>query len=894
MDREAQARAEIGVTTISPLLARTMTAVFLLISVAVTAWHLASPREHAPWSRFDNTGTALAQATAGTSGAWDAGLAGNRILLDRIRGFEDAFDDGHPLTRASQAPIQDLLCHLGVGNEKAVLGRDGWLFYAPDLDYLTGPPFLDPQQLALRRRGARPVHPDPLPAILDFQAQLAARGIALVLLPVPVKPGVHPEKLSGDRSAELLQNPSWPDFLARLADAGVIVHDCAPQLAAHHAGGAFLATDTHWRPEAMQEVAGALARSLLQLLPADATRADSWRQMPQDISNLGDIAVMLRLPDGQRHYQPESVTIQHVQRGGKPWRPAPGAPVLLLGDSFTNIFSAQELHWGEGAGLAEQLAYHLCQEVDCIARNDDGAHATRLLLAQELAQGRDRLAGVRVVVWEFACRELAGGDWRPITLPAVAPPRAVATGTVEITGTVAAASEPPRTDSDYPDFVMTLHLTGIHGDSPGLPKDAVVRVLAMRQRQVLPIAAAGPGSSVRLRLRPWAEASADYGRLSGSALHDVELMLRPEQWFGESPTDVKAADPVPPMPLMTEAVPAPVQELPSAEMTAGIQAVLDACRADAERGVQVTGQDGWRFLGAELRQLGAGPFWGEAAQTASRATNAKWRDPLPVIVETRRQLAATGIELLVVPVPLRAVVYADRLPTPAAVAEDGLPPRIDLHMQRFYTLLQEQGVPVLDLVPDFRAARAADASRGPVCCRTDPHWSPRGAALAAERIAAEVQRRGWLPAGSAAYQIGGEGLEGMRAITGTLLAPGDPVEELPVQEIRDAARAIPAIDPAAPLLLLSDSHGLVFSSSKDFPDFGDGAGLREHLAARLGMAIDHLGAKGSAIDNARIELAGRFRKDLAYRAGKKVVVWCFAAREFTESNWRVLPLGPAP
>ena len=37
----------------------------------------------------------------------------------------------------------------------------------------------------------------------------------------------------------------------------------------------------------------------------------------------------------------------------------------------------------------------------------------------ELARGRDRLAGKRLVVWEFAVRELATGNWDflPLKIP---------------------------------------------------------------------------------------------------------------------------------------------------------------------------------------------------------------------------------------------------------------------------------------------------------------------------------------------------------------------------------------------------------------------------------------------------------------------------------------------
>jgi hypothetical protein len=74
--------------------------------------------------------------------------------------------------------------------------------------------------------------------------------------------------------------------------------------------------------------------------------------------------------------------------------------------------------WGESAGLAPQLALALGRPIDVIAQNDAGAFATRQLLARELAAGEDRLAGKRVVIWQFAVRELGVGDWKPVSWPA--------------------------------------------------------------------------------------------------------------------------------------------------------------------------------------------------------------------------------------------------------------------------------------------------------------------------------------------------------------------------------------------------------------------------------------------------------------------------------------------
>ena len=62
---------------------------------------------------------------------------------------------------------------------------------------------------------------------------------------------------------------------------------------------------------------------------------------------------MLKLPEGQTLFLPQTVSVHQVIDGaGQPWEPDPEADVLLLGDSFTNMFSLDQMGWGETAGLA--------------------------------------------------------------------------------------------------------------------------------------------------------------------------------------------------------------------------------------------------------------------------------------------------------------------------------------------------------------------------------------------------------------------------------------------------------------------------------------------------------------------------------------------------------------
>jgi len=249
-----------------------------------------------------------------------------------------------------------------------------------------------------------------------------------------VKPMIHPEKLTSRQvgGGAPLQNPSFGAFVRDLEREGVLVVDIAGALAARKGEGRpiYLATDTHWRPEIVELVAERLA-SRLEAQAGFERRDGSYLAEREEVVNVGDIALMLDLPPVPPLYPAERVQLRRVlEPDGTPWRPSRSAEVLLLGDSFSNIYSLRSMGWGDAAGLAEQLSFALQRPVDRLVQNDNGAFATRALLARsagsgpsgpgegrEAGGGQDRLAGKRVVIYQFAVRELAMGDWRVIDLP---------------------------------------------------------------------------------------------------------------------------------------------------------------------------------------------------------------------------------------------------------------------------------------------------------------------------------------------------------------------------------------------------------------------------------------------------------------------------------------------
>src|SRR5450432_1654141 len=329
----------------------------------------------------------------------------------------------------TQPRFQLLLTRFGrVGNKLAVVGRDGWLYYRPGVVHVGGPGFLNHDVQRSREKdmldaGASAIHADPRPAIFAFQAVLAKRGIRLVLLPVPDKAALASEPLHARGApASLPENQDFPQFLGELRQHDVAVFDARESLPPAVVP-LYLVQDTHWTPTYMEHVASGLARyvSGLAALPAPAAPF-LFHAAAQPMTRVGDIVDMPKLPDDQSYFQPQAVTVHQVQDAdGNAWDSDPKADVLLLGDSFSNIFSLEGMGWGAAAGLGPQLSLALRRPIDVIAQNDSGAFATRIALARELSAGEDRLQGKRVVIWEFASRELSVGDWKPMDWSAPAP-----------------------------------------------------------------------------------------------------------------------------------------------------------------------------------------------------------------------------------------------------------------------------------------------------------------------------------------------------------------------------------------------------------------------------------------------------------------------------------------
>ena len=306
--------------------------------------------------------------------------------------------------------------------------------------------------------------------------------------------------------------------------------------------------------------------------------------------------------------------------------------------------------------------------------------------------------------------------------------------------------------------------------------------------------------------------------------------------------------------------------------------------AESERSAVIPGADGWFFLASDIRFLSVGQFWGADAAKVSRAHKPDSADPIPAIVDFHEQLKKRGIDLLLMPVPPKAAIYPEKIL-----------PDVDLHgematpyLARFYDELRKRGINVVDLAPVFLQNLASE--HGPVFCKNDTHWSGFGCVLAAQTIKEKIHEK---LAGQPKKNYAAEWKEiTIKGDLGDLAGPNikkpDP-EKIAVRAISDKETgAATNPDPNSALLIIGDSHTLVFH---DF--LAEKSGLLDQLAYEIGFAPDLIGTRGSGATSVRVSLYRRARKDPDYLAKKKVIVWCFAAREFTESDqgWDKVPLG---
>ncbi len=331
-----------------------------------------------------------------------------------LRAYEHQLEDANWAALASRPWMQFAqYALLKDGGAKVGLGRDGWFFYKPGLSYLLSRP--SPAGYAGASR-------DPVAAITDFRDQLSARGIHLVVVPVPNKEAIYPEFVTTRGGGVLpdVHAPRTQAIMQRLREARVEILDLFPVFAAARRVEAdrtqpllYLAQDTHWSPAGVALAARHLAHRLVTLGGVSVGDVE-YVEKEASVRRLGDLVQMLRSPPIEARVEPESVVCQQVVRRdtGGLFEESPEAEILVMGDSFLRVFQRDT---PGSAGFVAHLARELKQPL--LSLVNDGGGAT--LVRRELRVRPAYLERKRVVIWVFTERDfgLAVEGWPRVPLP---------------------------------------------------------------------------------------------------------------------------------------------------------------------------------------------------------------------------------------------------------------------------------------------------------------------------------------------------------------------------------------------------------------------------------------------------------------------------------------------
>jgi hypothetical protein len=340
---------------------------------------------------------------------------------EHLRNFEDKLIERSFIENSIRPAMLYLYCQLGDAGSKAAKGLNNWLFYRPALDYVTGPYYNDLRIIS-------PVNAEPkedwnaLEAIVDFRDQLAKKDIELIMVPIPAKISVYPDKAIKIHLKEKNQAyANTTQFINELKEHQINVIDLFPYFIEDRINNGnyekqelYLAHDTHWSGRGVQLAAKIIADYIRRYKWYTESSVNTKYEFKDTvISRYGDIGTMTRILNNKELFGPESINCRQVicKNTGELYSDSKDSRILFLGDSFSRIYQTDEPN---GAGLIAHLAYELKMPLTSIV--NDGGSST--LVRQQLARKSRLLENKKLVIWEFADRDIRFGlkGWKKIKI----------------------------------------------------------------------------------------------------------------------------------------------------------------------------------------------------------------------------------------------------------------------------------------------------------------------------------------------------------------------------------------------------------------------------------------------------------------------------------------------
>lgn len=374
-----------------------------------------------------------------------------------LRAFEHAVEDENAVVLAVRPKYQLAVWKLfNEPGEKVVLGKNPkntpdshsslvsslssgpWLFYRQDVEFLVQPSPLDLRAAKLD---------NPIKAIEKFRDQLKEKGIELLVVIVPGKPSIYPERLTGsDNIKPVMAGGDYVGYgkmiLDSLASLGFNTVDLYTPLWAAKAndkdiGALYLNDDTHWTPRGAEIAASEISAKVQQMVDAnsidigpesvDYVVADSVADRMGDVGEMSGLNkfdvfkvqkvvghVVSQQTVSERTIPAVDSTAQDSVVYDTTKTPFKDdfrkAKIMILGDSFSRIYQTDS---PVNAGWIAHFAKNMKRPVASIV--SDGGAST--LVREKLARKAGVLKGKKLLIWEFVERDLRFGaeGWKTVS-----------------------------------------------------------------------------------------------------------------------------------------------------------------------------------------------------------------------------------------------------------------------------------------------------------------------------------------------------------------------------------------------------------------------------------------------------------------------------------------------
>lgn len=207
-----------------------------------------------------------------------------------------------------------------------IMGKDGWLF--PGWESLT---VLDRQGIEAN-----------VSLIGDAKAALAARGITLITLVVPLKATLHKDKLPDSTAISADVAGQYDFILDQMKRAGIDTVDLRPVLKSVQTGRqtAFFRADYHWTAWSAEAAADAVAAVIKAKVPKLTGSPGSGDKIGDWVTQrvVGDLAQRFLSPDQQKQIGPDLYTVRAAAPAKGGLVDAGRAPVQVVGNSFVQPY----------------------------------------------------------------------------------------------------------------------------------------------------------------------------------------------------------------------------------------------------------------------------------------------------------------------------------------------------------------------------------------------------------------------------------------------------------------------------------------------------------------------------------------------------------------------------